>query len=120
MPQFNVVHKESAGVNADTVDEALNKAIGGETIAGFQTLGHDVEVNLSQLPKNWKQVESENNNSKKFVNTEKDLEVVQQIEENKVEVIQDNETKHSAQEESELQADLKSVKLMEEYSKQSK
>jgi hypothetical protein len=132
MAEFTVIHKEVAGIEAEDREEAIQKAIEGETIAGWETSDYEVEAVLNPLPENWEATpgeRGEGNYTKWYANPTHSLEITQYTDPNEphtilVEEIEENEDGdvvnrdriETGKADSESQADLKAVELMEKYS----
>lgn len=132
MAEFTVVHKEVAGVEAENREEAIEKAIEGDTLAGWETRDYEVEPDLDRLPENWEGTpgeRAETNYTKWYANPTNHLELtqytdkgephtvlVEKVEETDEGDVVNRELIESDKEESEEEADLRAVELMEKYS----
>lgn len=131
MTEFTVIHKEVAGVEAEDREEAIQKAIEGNIVAGWETSDYEVEADLDRLPENWEATPGERgdgNYTKWYANPTHSLELTQYTDPNEphtilVEEVEENEDGDvvnrkrvwSDREETEDEADLRAVELMEKY-----
>lgn len=131
MAEFTVIHKEVAGIEAEDREEAIQKAIEGDTIAGWETSDYEVEADLNTIPENWEATPSERgegNYTKWLYNPTHGLEItqytdpnephtvlVEEVEENEEGDVVNRENVESDKLDTEKEADLRAVELMEKY-----